>query len=312
MNIILVTPAGREGYLKVLYKYLLTQKDDFSEWHLWLNTVNKQDIEFCKKLEKNNSWIKTFDLDERCDNNSSICSFFKHAVEEDTVYIRFDDDVIFLENNFIKKFAEERLKNKTPFFIFPMIINNGNMGYHLQENDRVWFPVKLTYAENCLNELWKEPTFGEKIHRDFLLDVKNDYIERYHINDIVIDNYYRHSINCISWLGETMKVIVENNDIKTYRDEEMFISVTYPKANNNPNVIIGDLVCCHFAFGSQRVHLDSTDILLEYDKISNKIYNEYILEKAKSDILKESKNSISEKNLIEILNNFKKNIMLFD
>jgi hypothetical protein len=80
--------------------------------------------------------------------------------------------------------------------------------------------------------------------------------------------------------------------------------ITFPIYDN-------DYYCFSFSGGINYFY-GFKDILLEYDKISNKIYNEYIVEKAKSDILKESKNSISEKKLIEILNNFKKNIMLFD
>lgn len=305
MKTIIVTPAGRQRYLKVLYKHLLVQKNDFFEWHLWLNTTNQEDINFCKKLEKENSWIKTFDLTEGFNGNLSICSFFKNATDSDTVYIRFDDDVIFLEDDFIKNFTQERIKNKDPYFIFPIIINNGNMAYHLQKNGKVWFPINISYTEDCLNELWKDHNLAEKMHNDFILDIKNGYIKKYHIDDIVINNFYRHSINCISWFGETMKDIVEKNDINVYRDEEFFLSVLHPKNNNNPNMIIGSVVCSHFSFHVQREHLDRTNILLEYEKISNNISTDYIFNKLKQDIVKESKNSIEDSKLSSILNTFR-------
>ena len=58
MKIILVTPAGRERYLKILYKYLNLQKSDFDEWHLWLNTKNIDDLKYMEKLSNENNFIK--------------------------------------------------------------------------------------------------------------------------------------------------------------------------------------------------------------------------------------------------------------
>lgn len=310
MKTIIVTPAGRERYLKILYKHLLVQKKEFFQWHLWLNTTDKNDIEYCKKLEEQNDWIKTFDLTENFNGNLSICNFFKHSTDSDTIYIRFDDDIVYLEPNFIKKFTEERIKNKKPFFIFPLIINNGNIGHHLQKNNKVWFPINLTYAMDCLNELWRDASLGEKMHRDFIIDIKNNLTSKYYIKDIIIDEYHRHSINCISWFGETVKEIVEKNEQSVYKDEEQFISVIYPQTTENPNVIVGNVICSHFAFQTQRDHMDKTNLLLEYDEICTKNYNDYVVDNFKQDILKESKNSIHESNLLELIENFKNMILL--
>ena len=58
MKIIVVTPAGRKRYLKILLKNLQKQKNDFDEWHLWENTRNKEDEIYIKELEKKYDWIK--------------------------------------------------------------------------------------------------------------------------------------------------------------------------------------------------------------------------------------------------------------
>ena len=58
MKIIVVTPAGRERYLKILLKNLEKQKNDFDEWHLWENTRNKEDEKYIRNLEKEYDWIK--------------------------------------------------------------------------------------------------------------------------------------------------------------------------------------------------------------------------------------------------------------
>ena len=52
MKIEIVTPAGRQRYLELLFLHLKSQKADFHHWTLWLNTNNQADIDYCKKLEK--------------------------------------------------------------------------------------------------------------------------------------------------------------------------------------------------------------------------------------------------------------------
>jgi hypothetical protein len=168
----------------------------------------------------------------------------------------------------------------------------------------------LAYAPDCLNDLWRDPNLAEKMHRDFIIDIKNNLISKYYIKDIVINQYHRHSINCIAWFGETMKDIVEKNEQSVYKDEEQFISVVYPQSNQNPNIIVGNVICSHFSFSTQRDHLDRTNILSEYDKITNKNYNDYIFNNLKQEILKETKNSISESNLSNIIENFKNNFLI--
>lgn len=37
MKRIIVTPAGRERYLEVLLNNMIKCKDEFNEWHLWID-----------------------------------------------------------------------------------------------------------------------------------------------------------------------------------------------------------------------------------------------------------------------------------
>lgn len=79
MKIIVVTPAGRERYLKILYKYLNFQKNDFDEWHLWLNTKNIYDLKYMQKLYNENNFIKLINRNiphEKLGTNKGIRYFF--------------------------------------------------------------------------------------------------------------------------------------------------------------------------------------------------------------------------------------------
>jgi hypothetical protein len=78
--------------------------------------------------------------------------------------------------------------------------------------------------------------------------------------------YERVSINCISWLGSTFAQF----NGKVGIDEEQWLSVDKPRTMEpgSHNVIIGNAIVAHFSFYTQRAHLDATDILDEYAKIS--------------------------------------------
>jgi hypothetical protein len=118
MKIEIVTPAGRQRYLELLFLHLKSQKVDFDQWTLWLNTTNRSDIEFCKKLERENEWIKTIDLDIHCSGNGSISSFFKHAKDPDTVLNSLSVAYV-LPKLFTDKTKESILPAKDPEFITP-------------------------------------------------------------------------------------------------------------------------------------------------------------------------------------------------
>jgi hypothetical protein len=49
------------------------------------------------------------------------------------MYIRLDDDVVWLEENFFKDMIEFRINNPEPLFIYPNIINNANFDANIRE-----------------------------------------------------------------------------------------------------------------------------------------------------------------------------------
>ena len=108
MKIVVVTPAGRERYLKLLYKQLNIQRKSFDnfEWHLWENTRNDNDKTYITKLADHNDWIKIIEknIDNRIKGtNIAIAKFWEYTTDPNTIYIRLDDDIVWLDKNFIPK-----------------------------------------------------------------------------------------------------------------------------------------------------------------------------------------------------------------
>ena len=133
-KIIAVTPAGRERYLKVLSKNLDKFKGIIDEWHLWVNTIDENDINWMKTLEANDpDFIKlTYNPHNRVNGNSSICDFFPlYNGTKETVFIRFDDDVVFIDDN-LTDFIDFRIDNPQFFLVYANLINNGLNTHILQ------------------------------------------------------------------------------------------------------------------------------------------------------------------------------------
>jgi hypothetical protein len=265
---IIVTPAGRKRYLEILFNHLSKQKKDFTVWQLWLNTENQEDIEFCKSLERHYDWIECYDLDVPFRGLKSIYTFFKYCINKDCVYIRLDDDVVYLEKGFIRKFATARKKNPVPFLMYANIVNNVLCDHiHQRIGALSLNPCPINYS--VMDEIgWADPQVAKVKHDSFFENYYQNNIDSYKFNffwRLKLHNVERCSINAISWLGERF---AEFGGV-VGEDEEQWLSVDKPVHDGSYNVIYGDALCVHYAFYTQRDFIDSQDyILKKYKTIS--------------------------------------------
>lgn len=263
MKKILTTPAGRKRYLELLYNHLKNQKDEFDIWILWMNTNNQEDLEYMKKLSDENEWIKL--QPSKMDNFTSlnIFHFFHEAIDEDTVYIRLDDDIVYIHPNSLTKLFNFRISNPEYFLVYGNILNNG-ITSHIHQR-RCILPIYPKLGYHCTDENgWNNPNVTETIHNEFFNAYNNNNINKFYIDNWVLNYYERCSINVISWLGKTFKEF----DGQVGTDEEQWLSVDKPSQIKKPNIIFGDGLFVHYAFYTQRGYIDSTDILNKYKKIS--------------------------------------------
>jgi len=265
-KVITVTPSGRRRYLEVLAKNIFKFKDIIDEWHLWVNTEDVDDITWMKELENNNSgFVKLiFNPYNRVRGNSTICDFFPiYDGLKDHVFVRFDDDVVFIDDNF-KEFLEFRINNPQYFLVYANLINNGINTHVLQRMGKL--SLDVSYGQlveyNSSGQLsWIDPQVAENIHKEFINNFDNRWIYLY--DTWILHSYERVSINCISWLSEEFNLF----NGKVGEDEEQWLSSDYPSEIKKPNIIFGRFLVSHFAFWTQREHLDKTNILQIYSKL---------------------------------------------
>ena len=267
-KIIVVTPAGRKRYLEILLKYILKERDVIDQYVLWVNTKNKEDLEYIEEIRtKHPDFIildNRFKDTPECGASSNIHRYFDECQSKNTVYIRLDDDIVWLQDNFIKNLAKYRIDNPKPFLIYGTILNNSIVDYVMQKFGM--YSELGDFAYDCVESIaYKDPSVCEQKHL-YLLE---NYISKLKaIPSFFIswnlNGYERTSINCISWLGESFAKF----EGKVHPNEEVWLSTDYPRGEKTPNVIFGGAYCVHYAFHPQRDHMDRTNLLKQYKKIS--------------------------------------------
>src|SRR6266498_1741664 len=251
-KIVCVTPAGRRRYMKALIPQILSSSF-IDRYDIWVNTTDQNDIQFFQKLGETFDKIRIIKHPEgKINGIKSINAFFTTATEPDTIYIRLDDDVVWIEPDFFKKIIEFRIANPHYFLVAPLIINNALCSHVLQSEK------KLECSQYIRDEVfdamgWKNGEFALNLHKWFVRKVNNNTYQDLYcgIKPIALN---RFSINCIAWFGETFRKF---NGI-VLEDEEEFLTVTKPLELGMANCFYCNTIVAHFAFFSQRGNLDKT------------------------------------------------------
>jgi hypothetical protein len=267
-KIVCVTPAGRRRYMRILIPQILACPL-VDRYDIWLNTTDQNDISFFYKLSEIFDKIRIVEQPEgKVDGIKSINAFFKAATETDTIYIRLDDDIVWIEPDFFQKIVKFRIENPQYFLVAPLIINNA-LCTHILQNEKKIECTEYVRADVFDATGWRSDKFALSLHRWFLNKLaEKSYTDIYCGRKPIALN--RFSINCIAWFGETF----QNFDGVVLEDEEEFVTVTKPLELGMVNCFYCDTVIAHFAFFTQRRTLDKTTILSEYAEIADNTYAE--------------------------------------
>jgi hypothetical protein len=259
------TAAGRRRYMQYLIPFIVSN-NIVDRYDIWINTTNKQDIEFFRILSKKFTKINlVYQPDGIVNGNRSINAFYQQCIEEDTIYFKLDDDIIWLESDAIEKMVTFRVDNPAYFIVSPLVINNAICTYILQNTGKL--NLNQYYQAKADHEiLWKNGNFAVELHEWFLKkNLINGAYNNLHcgIHPIAMN---RFSINAILWFGNEMKKfegIVPG-------DDEEWLSVVKPSELGITNCINGDAIVSHFAFYTQRDLLDKCNILEYYGTFLHK------------------------------------------
>ena len=269
-KIVVNTAAGRRRYMQYLVPQVLAC-NIVDRYDLWVNTMNIQDVEFFRQIAQKYPKINLiWQPDGIVDGNKSINAFYKQCMDENTIYFKLDDDIIWMEDDMIENMVRFRIDHPDYFLVSPLVINNSLSTYLLQVHNK----IKLFEYQNASSThplLWKSGNFAYDLHSWFL----HNYLEtgrfsELHVGGIKPMGLTRFSINAIVWFGSEMKKM--RGEVPG--DDEEYLSCIYPAQKGLANAWNGNSLCAHFAFFTQRERLDSEDILGKYGKILEKHWQE--------------------------------------
>lgn len=263
-RVVAVTPAGRRRYLELLVPQIQKMRGLIDEYHLWVNTTDVDDIAYMESLASADPDFITLDRlppGKAVSGNTSIYNFFTKCQDVDTVYIRFDDDIVMLDSeDNIRELLRYRINNRAPFLVYAMVLNNAVCSHLLQTRGKLSTEGGVS-GYLCSDPLgWEDPQFAERVHRQVLAakDLSQFHIDEAHW----LSQYERVSINCISWLGLDFAAFGG----RVGEEEEQWLSVDQPRALQRPNVIFDKCAVVHYAYYTQRDYLETTDVLRQYSE----------------------------------------------
>ncbi len=261
-KIIINTAAGRRRYMQHLVPIILSC-DIIDRYDIWVNTYNGADIAFFKALAEEFPKVNlVWQPDGIVNGIKSINAFYRKCIDEDAIYFKIDDDLLWIEPDGIKKMVDFRIDNPDYFLVSPLVINNSLSTYLLQIRGKIHLDK---YYSSSANHpiLWECPEFAVQLHEWFM----DNHLSTSRWSDLHCGTQpmgmSRFSINAVLWFGKDLKRI--NGEVPG--DDEEYLSSIYPTIIGKANCWNGDVISSHFAFYTQRASLDAKNILERYGDI---------------------------------------------
>lgn len=264
-KVIAFTPCGRKRFMDLLAAHVVREhaQGHIDEWVLFNNPYTIEDSTYAAQLAEAYDWVKVFDVGETTATRGAfqISTFYGGLDDPDAVYVRLDDDLVYIDESAIPNLVNYRLAHPKPFLVYPTIINNTRTSYALQQAGIIpkgWGEVEPIL---CAPTAWRDPGFVFRLHQKALdaIDggslVADFTLESRTMNDFEEGNI---SINSFAILGKDMVAC------KVTADEETYLSKTRPAELGRFNARCGDAIVIHFAYHTQTEFMDKSGMLTDY------------------------------------------------
>jgi hypothetical protein len=269
VKVIAFTPVGRKRYMDLLASQVLRdhEKGLIDEWVLFNNTFTKEERTYCQQIKDQfGDWVSIIELrNEPIIKWVTIAKFYEHmTIDPDAVYIRLDDDVVYLDENFVENIVNYRVANSQPYAIFPTIVNNVRTSYHMQLEGIIpvgeWGEIK---NEMCNNIAWTSENFINFLHRKALTSLANGtLVKDFALKSRTFDGFEEGyiSINAFAIFGRDLA----ESHKRVPADEERHFALWEPERTGRKNARCGEAVVIHFAYHKQTDYCDKVGFLGDY------------------------------------------------
>jgi hypothetical protein len=258
-RIVAVTPAGRRRYMKLLAPLVLSS-GLVDRYDIWVNTADEGDLAFLEAVRQlaPERVRLVAQPDGKPPGWGAIHGFLRTTQDEDTIYIRLDDDIVWLEPGFFETLLRFRIDHPRFFLVSPLVINNAVCTHILLTSGKI---ASSRYVEAaCMDPVgWRDSAFAVALHRLFIDLAGRGEAGRFHCGprEIALN---RFSVNAICWFGRDMAAI--GGEVAPAEEEDL--SNRIPARLGRTNCFCTDTIAAHFAFYTQRDLVDRSGLLDAY------------------------------------------------
>lgn len=278
-KVVCFTPSGRKRTQSILVDNLSRFTDIIDEYQVWMNTDNSQveDQQWLRSLPDTYEWITVVDrpkgVEKLSPKQMNTGYFYVNTTEEDTIYIRFDDDIVFIDDNFFQNLLDFRIDNPDYFLVMANIWNNAIISYIHQQLGTVPDEPYRVEEPFCMDPIgWRNGKFAELLHRTLIDKIRSGTGQTLYFDRADLTNVDRFSISCFCFFGKDFAkfrgIVGQRREGIIRHDEEVWLTEVYPTLNDKLNTICGSALVAHYSFFAQRPYLDTLDILQKYKELA--------------------------------------------
>ena len=275
--------AGRQQTMELLMPQI--KSDYIDEIIVAKNTNNASDLKYLDALQYNFDKIKYIELPKEIkrDNHKAWKYLYSFMQDEDSIYFKMDDDVIYIEPGYFEKTLKFRCEHLEYLCIFPVIINNPYCCTLLKVHPLMYAKMN---AYTLQKTYFYSAKYGAKLHELFLefsdsywwkipnhvfgceaVLFKNKVHEENVSKMVPWDYAIRPGINSICYFGKDFKKLNVAKRINECYSDELFLMYNVLKDTSLKHCIYGDTLIAHFAFSGQKGLRERKDILEQYKKL---------------------------------------------
>lgn len=279
------TPFGREATVSLLVKYLErdVRRGIVDEYIIYMNTDDDQESDraYGYALAEQHDWIRVIERPERYPGpkQRSTGFFYRYATDPDTVYLRFDDDIIYIHESAIENLVRRRLQTPDPVAIFATTWNNAIVSWFAQQAGVIPLDYGVVTGPYCMAPMgWANGRFAVRIHELLLEKAEQGRAEDLFLyQDFPIQNPetgapgMQFSVSCFASLGSMYAGLPDGPGVLVPDEEENWHTVHRPQVIGQPNVLVGNALVSHYTFSPQGPIVRATNILDRYRALADKL-----------------------------------------
>jgi hypothetical protein len=282
-RVIAWTPYGRLQTYSLLIQYLRrdVERGLIDEVWAFMNTDpagQEDDIAYAHQLaEQYPDWFRLKYRPEGIERHPgpkqrNTGYAYRHMTDPDAVYLRFDDDIVWIDEAAVENLVTKRLEMPHATAVFGTTWNNAIVSYFAQAQGL----IPLEWGEcgmYCMDPVgWANGAFAVRIHELLLGHIEAGTVDQLYLyQDFPIPPGTQFSVSCFASQGSMYVGLPHGPGVLVPDEEEHWHTVHQPQTTGQPNILIGNALVSHFTFMPQRPHVLATDILDRYRALAEKL-----------------------------------------